>query len=240
MKSLIKKSTKNYGKFKFLPFNREYSVRKDLIDSFNKYGWLMPIICIESSIYGKKQLFILDGQHRFATASFLDLPIEYVIVGAKADKKEDLVMITAKLNSSAKQWGMGDYVNAFAALNIEDYIYLSSVHHDSGISYSSLAAFYTGGKSSSGGRSCIIRQGKFRITRMELGNSIVNCLKDLNKITSFSNRMSYGFFSFFISLGGDYDHERFCENFRNNLPMLEDISEIISYKEAFEKIYSKE
>jgi len=240
MKNLTFKTSKNYDLFHLLPFNRKYEVRKSLIDSFNLYGWLTPIVCVESKVYGKKRMYVIDGQHRLATAKFLNLSINYVIINnEELNSQIDLVQVTSTLNHTSKQWNMGNYIEAYSLLGLEDYCFIERVKGETNLSYNVVVQIYLGQWKTHGFNSDLVKKGKLKITRREQGDKIISYLKSLNNITKFCARMSIGFTAFATELMGEYDHERFYRNLSNSIPMLEDVTEVQTFKAIFEKIYHK-
>lgn len=233
----IPKITKNYNIFNFLPFNRKYRVRPDLVDSFRNYGWLSPITCIYTELYGMKKLYIIDGQNRLASAEFLKLPILYNVLDSRLVKcKKDLVSLTAIFNSTSKAWSVSNYVEAFATLDNEHYLYLSHMKDKSNLSYNTLAGIYSGYAQSVAPPT--LKNGTFTIKDKNRGDKIISYIADLNKIVKFNNRMSIAFAGFVLSTGLQrFKNKIFIENLRNNLPLLDDAIETTQYKQLFSKVY---
>ena len=239
MKKLVIEQTKNYDKFNFLPFNRDYKPRTNLQESLIKYGWLDTVKCAMLDFYGKKKLYILDGQNRFATAMFMEMPIQYTVIDNKHIKTTvDLVNILAMYNATGKPWKVEDFINAYCHLGYLDYQHLQRVRNKSNLSYFTLAGIYTGQIGNADTK--VIKNGNFKITRKENGNKIIAYLKQANNVIKFTNRMSMAFGGFVQSVGlSKFNNKKFCNNLAKSLPLLEDAIETIQYKKVFEKVYNK-
>ena len=109
-------STKDYHKFKLSEKNREKGIDLNhvhtLIASIKAKNLLefRPILV-------SPEMVILDGQHRWAAAKELDVPIYYEI--SKEFSEEDI----PRLNTS-KGWGIGDYLNFHVKSGKQEYIKL--------------------------------------------------------------------------------------------------------------------
>lgn len=121
VKVLTKKEMNNIG---ILPFQRQASVRSSLVNSMKQYGFLGSILMIKTSVIsGVEKLYIIDGQHRFLAARFLDIPIMANIIETNKSK-EELIYLISTLNSTGVRWKIEDYVNAYASLNNDNYVKL--------------------------------------------------------------------------------------------------------------------
>lgn len=106
--------TTDYDQFKIIESNREFEVRKNLAEDLKKFGRF------EYPILVNEKMEVIDGQHRLATAKYLRLPIQYFVrhgAGAGTVKR---------INSSAKNWTLVDYVKSYAKEGIEDYKILNA------------------------------------------------------------------------------------------------------------------
>lgn len=104
--------TKNYSMFKFSGSNRgikSASVAK-LKASMQEYGFITgrPILCTKEGV-------IIDGQHRLKAAEELGIEVDYEITDGDTMKK----MI--ELNATQTNWALVDYINSYAAQNIDCY-----------------------------------------------------------------------------------------------------------------------
>jgi hypothetical protein len=105
--------TKDYGMFKFLHGNRDLnepkinriikSVRNGL--SFFQY---CPIMVNED-------MFIIDGQHRFAVCQQLKINVYYVVVPNFSLRQ------IAEMNNNASKWKDKDFLNCYTDIGMEDY-----------------------------------------------------------------------------------------------------------------------
>lgn len=107
-------ATKNYALFNRSNLNRETEPKKHrrLVKSMQKYGFLpcFPIVCRRDE---SKQLVIKDGQHRFAIAESLGLPIHWV--------EEDTDFDIAEINTTGVVWSIKDYARMHAENGLKAY-----------------------------------------------------------------------------------------------------------------------
>lgn len=108
------RATKDYGLFTHSRDNRptDLSNRKGLLESMQKYGFLpaYPIHCVRARD-GKME--IRDGQHRFAMAQKLGLPVWYVVLADDVSVPE--------INNTQKAWTPLNYAQCFAAQGNQHY-----------------------------------------------------------------------------------------------------------------------
>lgn len=108
--------TRDYGKFKFLEFNRCVSQKnlENIIHSISVNNLLssQPIIVNE-------MLEVIDGQHRLLAASKLGVEIFYIIV--PGINKESMI----SLNSNKSSWKIDDYFNYWLNQGAIEYIKLN-------------------------------------------------------------------------------------------------------------------
>lgn len=108
--------TKDYSLFNRSPSNRPLDLRKHtrLRKSMEKYGFIhaFPIVCIRDK---NKRLIIKDGQHRFAIAETLGLPIYWVEVLENED------FDIPEINNTARTWTIEDFAMNLAERGKESY-----------------------------------------------------------------------------------------------------------------------
>jgi len=194
--------------------------------SYERLGSLQPIICCEIDfITGKKELYILDGQHKFTALIRLGWEIPYIIIPIK--DKRDLVESIALLNSSSKPWGVQDYVNSWASLE-PDYVKLNRYNEIYDFELSIVASILSCRqlKTNAGGSSIskAIRAGEFRIVDEEEQISILDDLTDVFRIiprmtgdNRTQNRyVCVEYVNFRRSVGCNYNHDEFMKNLEAN------------------------
>lgn len=113
--SLMIRGTYDYAKFaRDAEDNRSLSLKdhRNLVHSMKKYGFLIcfPIVCLQN---GDGVLIIKDGQHRWAIAELLGLPVYYVVVKTDFD--------TAEVNSTSKLWSISTYYQKYVLRGFKAY-----------------------------------------------------------------------------------------------------------------------
>lgn len=104
-------STNDYAKFKIMKGNRDVNKLhvKRLKESFNEKYLLSPIVVNEN-------YEIIDGQHRFAAAKEMGLPVNFIVCNGYSLKEVQL------LNTNMKNWRKEDYLNAYCDLGYPAYL----------------------------------------------------------------------------------------------------------------------
>jgi len=129
--------TKDYRLFKRAETNRplDSAKRKRLEESMRLYGFLrcFPIVCYRDA---DKHLIIKDGQHRFAIAEKLGLPIYWV--------EESVDFDVAKVNGTQEKWKPADYAGCYAQQGNEHYQEILDFHKQYGLAIGSTAALLRG------------------------------------------------------------------------------------------------
>lgn len=103
--------TTNYDQFKTLSGNRPANTLhiKRLIASMSEEYLLSPILV-------NGDYSIIDGQHRFEAAKFLDLPIRFIKVGGYGLEQ------VQRLNSNMSNWSHEDFMNGYCELGMDEYV----------------------------------------------------------------------------------------------------------------------
>jgi hypothetical protein len=184
---------------------------------------LRPVVIAEISfITGKKEKYIIDGQHSFNAHMRLGWEIPYVTI--QIDSKQDLVEKIAMLNASSKTWTMYDYVTAWSSLK-EDYIKLNHYYQVYDFEISDLAAILTNNamNNASGGGGQItkvIKSGNFKITKeqenVDILNKVTDMLKIVPRMNRFENRYSIKEYVKFLRGNPKYDHQTFLAKLQRN------------------------
>jgi hypothetical protein len=188
--------------------------------SYERLGSLQPVICCEVDfISGKKELYILDGQHKFNSMLRLNWEIPYVVIDIK-DKK-DLVESIALLNASSKSWTIQDYVNSWASL-LADYVKLNRYFQIYDVEISIIASILSNGNVSSAGTiTKKIKQGEFAIQNEEENVTILDGITDILKVIPRMNRFENRYVcaeyvNFRRTEGCSYDHKAFMKKLEAN------------------------
>jgi len=179
--------------------------------SIEQIGMLQAIIVAELSfITGKKELYIIEGQHKYEACMALGIDIPYVIIKGIYDYKA-LVETIALLNSSSKSWKMEDYILAWGSVN-PDYKKLMVLYNKYGVEVNIAAGILSNNESLFSGRSNqLIKQGNFCITNNNAEKHISytsDVVKQLPKINRTVLRTFISqYVSVLISLGSSYEHD---------------------------------
>ena len=185
-----------------------------------KMGIIRPVVCCYIDfITGKRELYIIDGQHLFNALLRLGWEIPYVIIDVK-DKK-DLVEKISLLNSSSKSWKMQDYVTAWASLK-PDYIKLNHYFQVYDVEISIVAGILSNSNiSSSSSITKKIKEGEFVIqdeeSNLSILNGITDVLKFIPRMNRFENRyVCSEYVNFRRTEGNNYNHKSFIKNLEIN------------------------
>lgn len=186
--------------------------------SIERMGVLRPVVVAEISfISGKKERYIIDGQHLFNALIRLDIPIPYVTI--KIDDKKELVETIAMLNASSKTWSMQDYVTAWSSLK-DDYIKLNHYFQVYDMEVNQVAAVLMG-NTADGSNTCrIIKSGQFKIVNEDLNVEILNNITDMLKVIPRMNRVENRYvvreYVKFLRSAKKYNHEKFLSKLSKN------------------------
>lgn len=193
-----------------------------MASSIEKMGVIRPVVvAVISFITGKKQTYVIDGQHLLHGLLRLKMDVPYITIEVK--DKTDLVEKIALLNSSSKSWCLQDYVTAWGSL-IDDYVRLNKYFNIYDCEFSVMAEILSGGipKPASGGASISpkIKRGEFRIVDEEQNLLIVDRLTDVLKFVNRQNRAENRYvcseYVAFLRSCPNYNHEKFLENLKAN------------------------
>ena len=192
-----------------------------LAKSLEMMSSLRPVVIADISfITGKKEKYIIDGQHSFNAHMRLGWEIPYVTIEVK--DKQDLVEKIAMLNASSKTWSMYDYVTAWSSLK-DDYIKLNHYYQVYDFEISDLASILMNNSisNSTGGRiTKVIKSGDFKITKeqenVEILNKVTDMLKIVPRMNRFENRYAVKEYVKFLRGSSKYDHKAFLAKLQKN------------------------
>lgn len=190
MKLKIFNGSKDYNKLNHLPFNRDFSVRQDLIKSMNKMGFIVPLIIIKTNLFdGKNKLYIADGQHRAITASFLNITFYGNIIEKEFKSVEEIVKFVARLNSGQKPWKAINYVESYNYLNYPEYKTLIKIFNNVPYTVDTTAAVLSNVSRNSGSIKSSIVSGNYKNTNLIEGKKTFELAAKLTKFHKPSARM---------------------------------------------------
>ena len=105
---------------------------KNMVNSIKEIGIQRVFNIIETkSFNGEKTLYFADGQH--LAKGVLSIPegnLEggFVAFVNKVDTVDSIIPFVSLMNSTAKNWTLNDYLNAWVTHGLEDYSYLRNLH----------------------------------------------------------------------------------------------------------------
>lgn len=167
-------STKNHKQFK-QGVNRHIDISKHraLRESMKRYGFIksFPIIVSRN---GGSQFVIKDGQHRWAIAEELGLPVHFVI--------DDTDFDVAEINCTSKSWGLIDYVMRYAEAGNKHYQDLLEFSQAHKMPLSISASIMRDNTTRAGRVSDEVRSGQFVVKNREFADTVASlyrtmCLK---------------------------------------------------------------
>lgn len=185
-----------------------------LAQSIDAIGVQRTLVVAEFAfITGKKEMYVIDGQHLYHALMRNGLDIPYVVVEIK--DKADLVEKIALLNASSKSWCTQDYITAWSCLKT-DYVKLNEYLNRYDIDKSLTIAVLMNYAADSSGVLKHIKKGTFEIVNEEGNVKILDYITDLLKIIPRQNRIENRYvcreYVNFIRTCPDYNHERFIRN----------------------------
>lgn len=118
----------DYKKFKAFPYNRDINQKRvmTLAKSIWEHGFLLPLLVTKKNM-------IIDGQHRYEAAKNVGCEFSYVVIDVPDEK---IPILMAKVNSTSKVWTMAEYLDLWAGVGKESYIYIKNVIIECGINIS--------------------------------------------------------------------------------------------------------
>ncbi len=130
--STIKIKPENYDRLNFMAgVNRTInSVQVAVLkSSVKKWGILRDIIVVKTKLFsGKNELYIIDGQHLFTALTLLEESFSIKVL--ESNDLDDIVMLMADLNTSAKSWTTENYLNAWCSTGRNAYVTIRDINCD--------------------------------------------------------------------------------------------------------------
>ncbi len=187
-----------------------------LAQSIDAIGVQRTLVVAEFAfITGKKEMYVIDGQHLYHALMRNGLDIPYVMVEIK--DKADLVEKIALLNASSKSWCTQDYITAWSCLKT-DYVKLNEYLNRYDIEKSLTASILMNNGTDGGNTIRTIKKGEFQIINEEGNVKILDYITDLLKVIPRQNRVQNKYvcreFLSFVRSCPDYNHERFMNNIK--------------------------
>ena len=192
-----------------------------LTESIRKLGVIRPLVVAHISfITGKKECYIVDGQHLYHGLMALKMDIPYVEIQVK--DKQDLVEKIALLNASSKSWQLKDYVTAWASMR-EDYVTLNKISAVYDLEISDLVSILQGGNGFLGTNSSnamrALKRGEFKVVNLPLQLQLLDYMKDvmavLPRVSRHESKYFINEFMTFIRNERKYNHTKFVASFKS-------------------------
>ena len=156
--------------------------------SIRKYGMLRPIIVVETSIFtGKKELYIIDGQHAYTACLSLNVEIPYIVI-PNLNSVQEIISCIAYFNASSKSWTILDYVYAWTSIR-EDYRKLNQLYEQFDFDFETILA--VSGSAITGGNVLNkVKRGEFVVTDYDKAHQICQRITDVFEVIPRFNRVS--------------------------------------------------
>jgi hypothetical protein len=209
---ILKKDSKK-GFKKLVGINRETAPAHiaKLKKSISEIGMLQAIIVAELSfITGKKETYIIEGQHKYEACMALGIDIPYVTIHGISNY-EDLVKTIALLNSSSKSWKLDDYIHAWSSIK-PDYRKLMVIYNKYDIEITIAAGILSNTGFFFGHRiNSALKTGTFTVVNEGPAELLVSQTSEVMKLMPEMGRTCQKYFiQEFVntvrSLGKAYDH----------------------------------
>ena len=236
MKHITLLSDKDFGKLNFLPFNRTYYVRNDLISNMNIFGFTVPIILLNTDIIdGKFKYYVIDGQHRCATAQYLNIPVEAVVFTQEETNittLEDIVNFVSSMNSASKPWSLLNYVEAYNFLNYPEYHKLITITNSCPYTVNTVAMMLIGFRSGRGssGSNIRVKEGKFKCNLYDETIYTLKLASKLSKHERLTSRMVLALH--YVASLKSFDEEKFISMYKTKCKQLKELK-LDDYTDVF-------
>lgn len=230
MKLITFNGASDYQKLNHLPFNRSFSVRQDLIEKMNTYGFTCPIFLIETDLIdGKKKKWLVDGQHRAITAAFLDISFYAIILDIKFKSIAEIVHYVASLNSAQKPWSAINYVESYNFLNYKEYNTLLKIKNSSPYTVETISSILAGHRQS-GHSLKHLKNGTFVANHIKETKYTLALAAKLGKYQKLTSRMLLAL-NYVASLK-TFDEERFTLQYKTNAKAIKELK-LDDYSDIF-------
>lgn len=221
--------TRNYDLFDRSAENRPVDLdkHKKLFASMTELGFMFefPIVVRQTS----NGLIIEDGQHRFAVAQELGLPVYYVVTTADFD--------VAALSLTTKVWSPEDYAQKFAGQGIQDYARCIEFADKHKLPVAKAAAVL-GGCCDYGNVKPLFITGKFRIKDEKWAVQVLNLYRPLVQLSAEVKNMRLMEACMGVCRVKGFDAERLLKSAATCREKLVSYSTKEAFLEMLEEIYN--
>lgn len=151
------------------------------------------VVVITDAFNGTETKYIADGQHM--TDGILNIDDEdlrghFVAVENHIDEIENIIPFVSVMNSTARNWTLMEYLDAWCTDGKEDYIFIREQLKQTGFSLNPLLECYTGERSEGNKK---FKNGKF-VANKELGQDNLIDYYNAIKMGLYLNNSSFGAF----------------------------------------------
>lgn len=172
----------DYEKFDHIPGNRATSkgTIKNIASSMRMFGFLehQAILVYEKD----EKLVIIDGQHRFAAAQIVKLPILFRIL----DEEDARLFIP--LNANQNNWTNANYLEYFKYMGKSNYIKLDRFKRDNRYGLTDSMCLLTNKRLQSTMDMVRFREGNFKIKSHQKAIEMVSMICDFQGIVNKYNK----------------------------------------------------
>lgn len=213
---LIHMTLAQMASIKKFKFNREISDRADLVSSIRKFGFNVPILLMETTAFGGKEQFVVDGQHRLETMIKMKKRCFAILMEYKPKTKEEVVRFTASLNSTQKKWTVSNYVDAYRFLDIKEYQILHKLKTKYPIySYTTLSNLLKMSNRRSEEIGNSVKNGTFKILNLKKTLQCFQYASILHEYESITNRSVLALYD--VMQHKKFNHKKFYDNYIKNI-----------------------
>lgn len=157
--------------------------------SIRRYGMLRAVIVVETTLFtGKKERYIIDGQHAYNACLSLGIEIPYIVI-PNLNTVEEIIACIAHFNASSKSWSMADYVHAWASIR-EDYRQLNQLYEQFDLDFDTIMTAAT--EADGGSYVNKLKRGEFVVEDYDKAHRICQQISDvfeiIPRLDRFSNR----------------------------------------------------
>jgi len=225
--------TDNYEQFKRINYNRDVMESRvsELVESINKYGYLLPILV-------NQDLMIVDGQHRIEAAKKSGHKVSYIQI----DFEENMLpILIATVNSTSKNWRDTDYLNMWVSIGKEAYLYIANMIDENCINIETFLTLTGFGKK--GKIKFYSGNIKFSEQQKETIHSKLEKINQLRNVSdsceSFKNSIAFTRATMKCIKHPDYNHDRMVTQLEKSPGSLVVCNNTKEYVRSLEIIYNR-
>ena len=229
--------TTNYDMFNRLPMQRPTGSKhiQELVESIRILGNTRQVICCKVDFFtGKKETYVMDGDHLLDSCRREQIPVRYEYV--EVTDKEDLIRKMAYYNNSSKAWQLRDYINAFSFCN-PDYSTLQSYMGLYNLEALMIASICNNSNTYNAvvTSSAKIKNGEFKINNPK-AEEMCKAFSDLFiKIGNADRWVKKQFLNVFIQAYDKYNHKDTLANIEKHIKTIKVMSDPLYANEFIQK-----